>query len=108
LFESVCAAGKVPDETQELMRSMLMKIDLVLSIFMEGKTRKDSSNSSLPPSQNRKDGPALDADSPGSHKKGSLAGQRPLATSAGWRPYRSRKFCFATLRAWVVWLPFVA
>jgi len=69
-FESLCAAGKVPDETRVLMRSLLMIMELILSIFMERKTRKDSSNSSLPPSQTPKDESALDADSPGSHNKG--------------------------------------
>ena len=67
-FDALCAAGKVNDEVRVLMRSMLMIIDLILAIFMERKTRKTSTNSSLPPSQTDKDDSALPAS--GSHGKG--------------------------------------
>ena len=50
------------------MSSMLMIMELILSIFLERKTRKNSNNSSLPPSQTNKDETALPPKR--SHKKG--------------------------------------
>jgi transposase len=58
-FDRLCAAGKVTGETRVLMSSMLMIIDLMLSIFLERTTRKDSKNSSRPPSQTDQDETAL-------------------------------------------------
>jgi transposase len=54
-FEQLCSEGKVPAETQALMRSMLVVVDLILSIFLEKTTRKNNRNSSLPSSQTDKD-----------------------------------------------------
>ena len=67
-FESLCKAGKVSSEIKVLMSSMLMIMELILSIFLERKTKKTSNNSSLPPSQTDKDETALPPD--GSHEKG--------------------------------------
>lgn len=67
-FESLCAAGKVSSEIRVLMSSMLMIMELILSIFLERQTRKNSNNSSLPPSQTDKDETALSPK--GSHQKG--------------------------------------
>ena len=67
-FESLCDAGKVSGEVKVLMSSMLMIMELILSIFLERKTRKNSNNSSLPPSQTDKDDTALPPK--GSHEKG--------------------------------------
>ena len=76
-FENLCDAGKVSSEIKVIMSSMLMIMELILSIFLERKTKKNSNNSSLPPSQTDKDDTALPPK--GSHKKGktethSLAG----------------------------------
>ena len=67
-FENLCAAGKVSSEIKVLMSSMLMIMELILSIFLERQTRKNSNNSSLPPSQTGKDDTALSPK--GSHEKG--------------------------------------
>ena len=58
-FESLCAKGKVTDEIKVLMSSMLMILELMLSIFLERSTKKDSNNSSKPPSQSEKDESSL-------------------------------------------------
>lgn len=60
--------GKVPHETHLLMNSMLMILELMLSIFLERTTQKASRNSSLPSSQTAKDDSSLSQ--PGSHGKG--------------------------------------
>ncbi len=67
-FEQLCADGKITSESKVLMNSMFMMIELILSIFLERITKKDSHNSSIPPSQTEKDESALGH--PGSHGKG--------------------------------------
>ena len=54
-FEQLCSAGKVSPEIQALMKSMLLVVELILAVFLEKKTRKNSKNSSLPSSQTPKD-----------------------------------------------------
>ncbi len=54
-FESLSADNKITAEVKVLMNSMFMIIELILSIFLERKTKKDNKNSSIPPSQTEKD-----------------------------------------------------
>jgi transposase len=67
-FDTLCDAGKISGEVKLLMSSMLMIMELILSIFLERQTKKTSRNSSLPPSQTGKDESAVTPK--GSHKKG--------------------------------------
>lgn len=54
-FEKLCSDSKVSPEMRAVMNSMLLVLELVLAVFLEKKTRKDSKNSSLPFSQTPKD-----------------------------------------------------
>jgi len=54
-FEQLCSAGKVSSEIRVVMNSLLVVVELILSVFLEKNTRKTSKNSSLPPSQTDKD-----------------------------------------------------
>lgn len=54
-FEQLCLADKVTPEIRALMNSMLLIVELILAVFLEKKTRKNSKNSSLPSSQTKKD-----------------------------------------------------
>ena len=54
-FEQLCSAGKVSPDVRVVMNSLLVVLELVLAVFLEKKTRKNSKNSSLPPSQTPKD-----------------------------------------------------
>jgi len=54
-FEQLCSAGKVSSEIRIVMNSLLVVVELILSVFLEKKTRKNSKNSSLPSSQTEKD-----------------------------------------------------
>jgi len=54
-FEHLNSAGKVSPEVQVVMSSLLVVVELILSIFLEKKTRKTSKNSGIPPSQTEKD-----------------------------------------------------
>src|SRR3972149_1511521 len=67
-FEQLCRDGKVTREIQALMNSMLMIMELILSIFLERTTKKESRNSSKPSSQSEKDDSSLTR--PGSQGKG--------------------------------------
>jgi len=69
-FENLCSSGKVSSEIQVVMNSLLIVVELILAIFLEKKTRKNSKNSSLPSSQTEKDETSRsDANSNGRGKK---------------------------------------
>ena len=73
-FDLLCSEGKVTSETQVLMSSMLMIIELMLSIFLEKTTKKDNKNSSKPSSQTDKDETSLGQQS--SNGKGKTENDR--------------------------------
>ena len=76
-FEFLCSEGKVTREIKVLMTSMLMIIELMLSIFLERTTQKDSKNSSKPPSQTEKDESSLahqGSNGKGKNENDALAG----------------------------------
>lgn len=54
-YRKQLAAGKVPSETVALFDTLILLFNVVLSIFLEKKTKKNAKNSSLPPSQTEKD-----------------------------------------------------
>ena len=92
-FEQLCSDGKVTQEVRLVMNSLLVVVELMLSVFLEKKTRKDSKNSSLPPSQTDKD-------------------KTSTTSSSGKRSNRSRLlgiiFILRSLRPWSMRFSFVA
>ncbi|MBM9616716.1 hypothetical protein JWJ90_20850 [Desulfobulbus rhabdoformis] len=54
-FEQLCSDGKVSSEIRVLVNSLLVVVELILSIFLEKTTRKGNRNSSIPSSQTEKD-----------------------------------------------------
>jgi transposase len=58
-FEQLCSAGKVSSEIKVVMNSLLIVVELILAVFLEKTTRKNSKNSSLPSSQTEKDETAI-------------------------------------------------
>lgn len=54
-FNTLQADQKINSESKMLFQSMLMLINLLIAIFLEKTTKKDSKNSSTPPSQTEKD-----------------------------------------------------
>ena len=54
-FEQLSADGKMPEESRTLFQAMLMLFELLMAVFMEKRTTKNNSNSSLPSSQTEKD-----------------------------------------------------
>lgn len=73
-FEQLCSAGKVSSEIQVVMNSLMVVVELILAVFLEKKTSKNSKNSSLPPSQTEKDETAVSSRA-GKGKGPKLAGQ---------------------------------
>jgi transposase len=67
-LERQCAAGKLAPETRTLIQALLALFELLVAVFMEKRTPKNSRNSSLPPSRNDKDDET--AAQPGTHTKG--------------------------------------
>jgi len=67
-FERLCAEGKLVAESRALFQALLMLFEVLMAVFMEKRTRKDSRNSSLPSSQTAKDDTA--AIQPGANGKG--------------------------------------
>jgi len=58
-FDRLSSSKKMNSETQMLFQSMLLLLNLLISIFLEKATKKTSKNSSKPPSQTEKDESAL-------------------------------------------------
>jgi transposase len=54
-FDRLAASKKISGEAQMLFQSMLMLINLLIAIFLEKTTKKNSKNSSTPPSKTPKD-----------------------------------------------------
>ena len=67
-FAALLAAGKITTEARTLIQAMLMLFELLLAVWMEKRTKKDSANSSIPPSQTAKDDSAITH--PGAKGKG--------------------------------------
>ena len=67
-FERLCAEGKMAAESRALFQAMLMLFELLMAVFMEKRTAKDTTNSSKPSSQTPKDDTA--ATQPGAKGKG--------------------------------------
>jgi transposase len=67
-LERQCAAGKLAPETRTLIQTLLALLELLMAVFMEKSTPKNSHNSSRPSSQTEKaDETAVQ---PGTHTKG--------------------------------------
>ncbi len=58
-FERLRAEGNISSESQAIMNSLFMVVELILAIFLERTTKKDTTTSSKPSSQTEKDESAL-------------------------------------------------
>ena len=67
-FEHLSAEGKMAAESRALFQALLMLFEVLMAVFMERRTAKDSRNSSKPSSQTSKDDTA--ATRPGAKGKG--------------------------------------
>ena len=67
-FGQLCTEGKVSAESRALFEALLMLLQVLMAVFMEKHTLKNSANSSRPSSQTQKDETAISR--PGAHGKG--------------------------------------
>ncbi len=67
-FDNISKEEKISPEVKLIFNGFIMLIEVILSIFLEKKTRKTSENSSKPPSQTEKDETSLTTK--GSNRKG--------------------------------------
>ena len=74
-FEEQVKSGKVAPETAALFNTLIMLFGIILSVFMEKLTKKNSANSSIPPSQTGPDETAV-----GKGKKSSAKGEAKVTT----------------------------
>ena len=77
-FEELSSAGKVNPELKALFRALLMLFELMVAVFLEKTTKKNSQNSSLPPSQVDKDETGTQS---GSHGRGLKQNDERFANS---------------------------
>lgn len=54
-FHKLSKENKIPKESASLFKALFLLFELILSVFLEKQTKKDSKNSSIPPSQTDKD-----------------------------------------------------
>ena len=54
-FDNLSSEGKVTPEVSSLFQTMILLFELLIAVFMEKKTKKNSRNSSIPSSQTDKD-----------------------------------------------------
>ena len=63
-FKRLSSNGQMSAESRALVQALLMLFELVLAVFMEKTTNKDSTNSSLPSSQTEKNDTATGTSHP--------------------------------------------
>lgn len=69
-FAQLCSDGKITAESRALFEALLMLLKVLMAVFMEKHTPKNSTNSSKPSSQTPKDETALSRT--GTHGKGKV------------------------------------
>ena len=68
-FKRLGAQGKLSQEAQALMNGMIVLFELLIAVFLEKTTKKNSKNSSLPSSQTDKDETTPESGAKGKGKK---------------------------------------
>lgn len=74
-FDRLSQTDSMSAEVKALMSTLLLIVELMLSIFLEKGTKKNSKNASIPPSQTDKDDTSTS--DTGSHGKGKKEAQTP-------------------------------
>jgi transposase len=67
-FEALCARGRISAEGRALVQALLMLFEVLMAVFMEKSTPKNSRNASVPPSHTPKDDDT--ASQPGTQSNG--------------------------------------
>ena len=84
-FTRLSADGKITAESRALVEALLMLLQVLMAVFMEKNTPKNSTNSSKPASQTPKDDTAITRS--GTHGKGKVHQESAL----GQHPHRRER-----------------
>ena len=91
-FGRLCTDGKVTAESRALFEALLMLLQVLMAVFMEKNTPKNSTNSSKPASRSPKDDTALNR--PGTHGKGKELTESRSANTRTVESYEVSKVSF--------------
>lgn len=91
-FAQLRADGKITAESGALVEALLMLLKVLMAVFMEKNTPKNSTNSSKPASRNPKDDTALTR--PGAHGKGKVLSETRSANTRTVESYELSKVGF--------------
>ena len=99
-FEHLSDAGKITPESHALFRAMIMLFELLIAVFMEKKTKKNTRNSSKPSSQTDKDNTSTQSTTNGKGKKqnGDLPGNTRTVETVQVAQVNDCKCCGEDLR----------
>lgn len=94
-FEDLSNEGKITRESSALFQAMIMLFELLIAVFMEKKTRKNNSNSSIPSSQTGKDETAARSGttSKGKEQNGVLSGNTRTVETIQVAKVKDCQFC---------------
>ena len=91
-FAQLRADGKITAESSALVEALLMLLKVLMAVFMERNTPKNSTNSSKPASQTPKDETAITR--PGTHGKGKVLSETRSANTRTVESYEVSKVSF--------------
>ncbi|MHB8551521.1 MAG: IS66 family transposase, partial [Acidiferrobacterales bacterium] len=91
-FAQLSAEGKITAESGALVEALLMLLKVLMAVFMEKNTPKNSNNSSKPASQTSKDDTALTR--PGTHGKGKVLSETRSGNTRTVQSYELSKVSF--------------
>jgi transposase len=91
-FAQLSADGKITAESSALVEALLMLLKVLMAVFMEKNTPKNSANSSKPASQTPKDETALTR--PGTHGKGKVLSETRSGNTRTVQSYELSKVSF--------------
>ncbi len=93
-FDGLSTEGKISPEAGALIQAMIMLFELLIAVFMERTTRKNSRNSSLPSSQTDKDTTSsTGTNGKGKKQNGTLSGNTRTVETIQVAKVKDCEFC---------------
>jgi len=92
-FDGLSNDGKISMEAAALFQAMIMLFELLITVFMEKTTRKNSRNSSIPPSQTNKDTTSTGTNGKGKKQNGALSGNTRTLETVQVAEVKDCEFC---------------
>lgn len=96
-FDGLSNDGKISPEATALFQAMIMLFELLIAVFMEKTTRKNSRNSSMPSSQTDKDITFTGTNGKGKKQNGALSGNTRTVETTQVAKVKDCEFCGESL-----------